>query len=359
MFRRHLPVPHPLQQQVEQIDQQAMKQPLNHPTHDPQKQHMHLKQQQKQVSAKFCSPGSLSAYRKLRRKQLQTMAHDDDLESPCNIHLANEGEHSLVNANETECATDLQPMVDQNIATESEPQEMNPSKGKKRKHRGPTKLVRAHARSMEERPMVILNSFGQPVGPTDKVVKEYTRFLGTLARNPEFAPLTYCDWPSLPTHDKMWNYIQEKYLVPTEGRKWAMQTMDDQWRAYKSRMKSEHYYAYKTDAERLKSCPQTMPENQFRAFINYWDSEPVKEESERNKANRQLLEDMHTMGPTSYAMLRQNLKEKDPNKEEPSKAKVYRESRKRKPGKSYKTSYEKTRQNIYIGTNGRNGGSRM
>ncbi|KAL2896087.1 putative cell division protein WhiA [Bienertia sinuspersici] len=280
MFRRHLPVPHPLQQQVEQVDQQAMKQPLNHPTHDPQKQHMHLKQQQKQVSAKFCSPGSLSAYRKLRRKQLQTMAHDDDLESPCNIHLANEGEHSLVNANETECATDLQPMVDQNIATESEPQAMNPSKGKKRKHRGPTKL--------------------------------------------------------------------EKYLVPTEGRKWAMQTMDDQWRAYKSRMKSEHYYAYKTDAERLKSFPQTMPENQFRALINYWDSEPVKEESERNKANRQLLDDMHTMGPTSYAMLRQNLKEKDPNKEEPSKAKVYRESRKRKPGKSYKTSYEKTRQNIVL-----------
>ncbi|KAL2931619.1 Fructose dehydrogenase cytochrome subunit, partial [Bienertia sinuspersici] len=319
----YLPVPHPLQQQV---DQQATKQPLNHPAHDPQKQHMHIKQQQKQVSAKFYSPGSLSAYLKLRRKQLQTMAHDDDLESPCNIHLANEGEHSLVNANETEWGTDLQPMVDQNIATESEPQVMNPSK--KRKHRGPTKLVRAH-----------------PVGPTDKVTKEYTRLLRTLARNPEFASLTYCDWPSLPTHDKMWNYIQ-RYLDPTEGRKWAMQTKDDQWRAYKSRMKSEHYYAYKTNAERLKSCPQTKPETQFRALVNYWNSEPVKEESERNKSNRQLLDDMHTMGPTSYAMLHQNLKEKDPNKEEPSKAKVYKESRKRKPEKSYKTSYEKTRQNI-------------
>ncbi|KAL2930329.1 Fructose dehydrogenase cytochrome subunit, partial [Bienertia sinuspersici] len=125
-----------------------------------------------------------------------------------------------------------------------------------------------------------------------------------------------------------------------------MKTMDDQWRAYKSKMKSEHYYAYKTDAERLKSCPQTMPENQFRALINYWNSEPVKEKSERNNANRQFLDDMHTMGPTLYAILRQNLKEKDPNKEEPSKAKAYKESRKRKPGKSYKTSYEKTRQNI-------------
>ncbi|KAL2933639.1 Acetylglutamate kinase [Bienertia sinuspersici] len=183
---KHLPVPHPLQQQVEQVDQQAMKQPLNRPGHDPQKQHLNIKQQQKQVSAKFCSLRSLSAYRKLRKEQLQTMAHDDDLES------------------------------------------------KKRKHRGPTKLVGVYARSMEEWPMVILNSFGQPVGPTDKV---------------------------------------EKYLVPTEGRKWAMETMDDKWRAYKCRMKSLHYYAYETDAERLKSCPKTMPENQFRALINYWNSE--------------------------------------------------------------------------------------
>ncbi|KAL2935256.1 RNA polymerase-binding transcription factor DksA [Bienertia sinuspersici] len=284
-YRQHLPVPHPLQRQV---DQEAMKQPLNQP-----KQHMHIKQRRKQVSAKFCSPGSLSSYRELRKMQLQTMAHDDDLESPCNIHLANEGERSLVNANQTECATDLELMVDQNIATEYEPQAVNPSKGKKRKHRGPTKLV------------------------------------------------------------------GEKYLVPTEGRKWAMETMDDQWRAYKRRMKSLHYYAYETNAERLKSCPKTMPKNHFRALLNYWNSEPVKEESERNKANRQLLDDRHTIGPTPYAMLCQNLKEKDPNKEEPFKAKVYKDSRERKPGKSYKTSYEKTRQNIFIGTNGRNGVSRM
>ncbi|KAL2902144.1 Fructose dehydrogenase cytochrome subunit, partial [Bienertia sinuspersici] len=89
-------------------------------------------------------------------------------------------------------------------------------------------------------------------------------------------------------------------------------------------MKSEHYYAYKTDAERLKSCPQTMPENQFRALINYWNSEPVKEESERNKANRQLLDDMHTMGPTSYAMLRQNLKKKTQIRKNPQSKGVQR-----------------------------------
>ncbi|KAL2904149.1 Regulator of telomere elongation helicase 1-like protein, partial [Bienertia sinuspersici] len=70
------------------------------------------------------------------------------------------------------------------------------------------------------------------------------------------------------------------------------------------------------------------------------------EESRKNRANRQLADDMHTMGPTSYAFMREKLKQEDPNKEEPSKAKVYGASRKRKPGKSYKTNFAKTKQMI-------------
>ena len=61
---------------------------------------------------------------------------------------------------------------------------------------------------MHERPVIVLNAVGQPIGPTKKIINEYSRFLGTVARNPEYAPLNYCDWPSLPTHDKMWMYVQ-------------------------------------------------------------------------------------------------------------------------------------------------------
>lgn len=79
---------------------------------------------------------------------------------------------------------------------------------KKKKHRGPTKLAKAHAHTLEERSVIILNTYGQPIGPTQQVVREYSHFLGTLARNPKFAPLNYCDWPSIPTHDKIWEYVQ-------------------------------------------------------------------------------------------------------------------------------------------------------
>ncbi|KNA04032.1 hypothetical protein SOVF_203470, partial [Spinacia oleracea] len=68
---------------------------------------------------------------------------------------------------------------------------------------------------------LILNKFGQPVGPDDETVEEFTRFLGTVAKNSELAPLNFINWPSLPTHDNIWEYVQEKYLVPEEGRKWV------------------------------------------------------------------------------------------------------------------------------------------
>ncbi|KAL2893581.1 DNA replication regulator SLD2 [Bienertia sinuspersici] len=55
---------------------------------------------------------------------------------------------------------------------------------------------------------------------------------------------------------------------------------------------------------------------------------------------------MHTMGPKSYAILRHKLQQEDPNKQEPSKAKLYKNSRIRNPNKTYKTSYGKTKANM-------------
>lgn len=52
--------------------------------------------------------------------------------------------------------------------------------------------------------------------------------------------------------------------------------------------------------------------------------------------------DAHTMGPTSYALFRHQLQQKDPNKKPPSQTMVYKESRKRVPGLVYKTKDEKT-----------------
>ncbi|KAL2893385.1 60S ribosomal protein L5, partial [Bienertia sinuspersici] len=82
--------------------------------------------------------------------------------------------------------------------------------------------------------------------------------------------------------------------------------------------------------------PQTIPDAQFKDLLDYWDFELVK-----NKSNRLKADDMHTLGPNSYALLHHELQQEDPNKEPPSQAKVYIKSRPRNPKRKYKTSYQK------------------
>lgn len=66
-----------------------------------------------------------------------------------------------------------------------------------------------HARTPEERQPIVVNIFGQPVGPTKKVVDEYIRFLGTISKDSETAPLDNVKWPDIRCSEEknIWNYI--------------------------------------------------------------------------------------------------------------------------------------------------------
>ncbi|KAL2899454.1 Homeobox protein Nkx-6.1 [Bienertia sinuspersici] len=118
------------------------------------------------------------------------------------------------------------------------------------------------------------------------------------------------------------------------------------WRGYKCWVKKHHFYAYETYEKRWEKRPQTIPDAQFKDLLDYWDFELVKELSNKNKSNRLKADDMHTLGPNSYALLRHELQQEDPNKEPPSQAKVYIKSRTRNPKRKYKTSYQQTKQNM-------------
>lgn len=80
----------------------------------------------------------------------------------------------------------------------------------KSKHRGPTMLHAVHMRSVHERKVIICNELGQPIGPVTAekdVVGEFSRFLGTIARNYDYAPLTHTSWHKVPHKDRIWQYV--------------------------------------------------------------------------------------------------------------------------------------------------------
>ncbi|KAG5631556.1 hypothetical protein H5410_003273, partial [Solanum commersonii] len=81
------------------------------------------------------------------------------------------------------------------------------------------------------------------MGPTNKIVSELSNFIGTIARNPTFISLMYTSWHVVPNDTKkcMWEYINSKFLIVVEGKKWVMTGLRDAWRRHKQKIKENFF----------------------------------------------------------------------------------------------------------------------
>lgn len=52
-----------------------------------------------------------------------------------------------------------------------------------KRKRGKTLCRKIHARELNDRQEITLNEEGQPIGPDEKTVSEFSSFLGTIARS--------------------------------------------------------------------------------------------------------------------------------------------------------------------------------
>lgn len=105
-----------------------------------------------------------------------------------------------------------------NLESNNQYEEQGLSTNKRK--RGGSQMQSVHGRS--ERKLIVLNDLNQPIGPPESIVKELGSFLSTLARNRTFCPVNILDWRKLKTHDNMWNYIKEKYVILEAGKDYAI-----------------------------------------------------------------------------------------------------------------------------------------
>uniref|UniRef100_A0A803MJ91 Uncharacterized protein n=1 Tax=Chenopodium quinoa TaxID=63459 RepID=A0A803MJ91_CHEQI len=158
--------------------------------------------QKKGKKRSFCTPGSMSAFLEFRKRQKENnevlvesnhslynsttalIQNDDDAlnENNSNDVLNASDDDNGLNENANAVGTDFE--SDQELEDEVIAQfawEETELASKTKKLRGPTMLPKVHARTREERPAIVLNKFGQPVGPTKEIVTEFKFFLGTVA----------------------------------------------------------------------------------------------------------------------------------------------------------------------------------
>lgn len=98
-----------------------------------------------------------------------------------------------------------------------------------------------------------------------------------------------------------------KYIIPEEGKDWVLRTLDDNWRVYKSRVKSRCFTKYDNDEDRIRSKPPNIPLEQFKVLLKYWSDESVQKKATKCTASRSYVTDTHAVGRTSFAQLRNEM----------------------------------------------------
>ncbi|PWA43023.1 transposase, Ptta/En/Spm [Artemisia annua] len=209
--------------------------------------------------------------------------------------------------------------------------------------RGPTMMHAIQVRGFDACETIACNKFGQPIGPVTKekdTVGQFSRFLGIIARNASHAPLTYKSWPKVPNKEMMWKYVQEKYIVPEDAKSWVLMTIGACWRGYKCRIKKKHFYKFKDMQTRWKNRPKSIPQNDFSQLLTLWSKKDVMKRCLAARNLRLSQKNMHTAGPKSFARIREEMIEEDPNKEEPSLTGMFERTRQRKEGNVYADTYD-------------------
>ncbi|KAG5629889.1 hypothetical protein H5410_001606, partial [Solanum commersonii] len=153
---------------------------------------------------------------------------------------------------------------------QSEEQDRSTQKNK----RGTTLMQSVHVRS--KRKLILLNNNNQPFGPTNDAILELSSFLGTLARNATLCPLDILDWRYMDTKYDLWTYTHEKYDIPKDARKWALEVIGSTWRRHKFELKKLCYKSCASEETKIAKRPPYVPECQLKELIKYWDCDKHK-----------------------------------------------------------------------------------
>ncbi|KAG5619685.1 hypothetical protein H5410_004903, partial [Solanum commersonii] len=130
------------------------------------------------------------------------------------------------------------------------------------------------------------------MGPTNKIVLELSNFIGTITTNPRFISLMYTSWYAVSNDTKKrMEYINSKFLIPVEGKKWVMTGLHNSWRRHKQKNKENFFDKNSTLEDMLAKCPDGIPDNQFCQLIEYWKHPTIQAELQNCQNFRETFDD--------------------------------------------------------------------
>ncbi|GMJ14409.1 hypothetical protein HRI_005110100 [Hibiscus trionum] len=225
-----------------------------------------------------------------------------------------------------------------------EPSQLSSQNTNRKKVRGATLMPDIWELPEGQRVNVKFNNLYQPVGEESTCLG---RFIGTMVRKAEFAPISRLNWHEMPNSKKeeMWSTIELKFqfqLFDSEEvideatlkrvKKWVLSYMNTKWRQCKNELKSQIFDENQTVEQMVRNCKDSrVNKEQLKTLVEYWLSSKSMEQSATNRLNRSKLDEPHCTGTRSFPRIFEDMTAESSGIP-PSRADVYVRTRTRKNG---------------------------
>ncbi|KAL6219484.1 hypothetical protein ACLB2K_007243 [Fragaria x ananassa] len=151
---------------------------------------------------------------------------------------------------------------------------------------------------------------GTPIG---KNAADMQSYIGVLARTT--IPIIFDDWRNVDDEpkEKIWEAIQEAYVIPQQCRIFVLKSASTKWREFKSTLTTHYVIPFKDSPEKLENPPddyRCIPKLHWSLFVEDRISEEFKELREVQSAKRKLNKYNHRMSRKGYAQSRVELAKK-------------------------------------------------
>ncbi|KAL6225981.1 hypothetical protein ACLB2K_004829 [Fragaria x ananassa] len=151
---------------------------------------------------------------------------------------------------------------------------------------------------------------GTPIG---KNAADMQSYIGVLERTT--IPIIFDDWRNVDDEpkEKIWEAIQEAYVIPQQCRRFVLKSASTKWREFKSTLTTHYVMPFKDSPEKLENPPddyRCIPKLHWSLFVEDRISEEFKELREVQSAKRKLNKYNHRMSRKGYAQSRVELAKK-------------------------------------------------
>ncbi|KAG8374944.1 hypothetical protein BUALT_Bualt10G0048200 [Buddleja alternifolia] len=189
----------------------------------------------------------------------------------------------------------------QDESTEATP-DISENNGKR--VRGPTCMPKVWGQPSDKLVEVSFNDLGQP---NDQYkTSTLAHFLGTIARNGRYCPLSYQDWRLMPRSykDEMLKIVKTKFDLPPGKEPYILKSINKKWRNWKCQVKKLNFDPNIPIEQQMLDIPDRVDEEQYKTLVKHWII------SEKNRQTRAQLDLLHRMGKKSFALVKELMKKK-------------------------------------------------